>query len=242
VITRPSQADIEHAALWLPDKTRPGGVYVDLAQLTGLAGGRTLTFAHSINNKNQIIAEGTVGGSTGTPINGQPTGVTKHAFLLTPGRLADFGNKVSFQGNVIKPLNSALPSSPTSFDPRLTYTVFGKVDYKVKKASVNLDLLTVDVAQKQFPSMGLVDWVFPTPGKRSVTNANAGTGRFSIMGQAFVTLEDGTIADFNVRFEGTTFRRHRQDYIQGTFAAVSSHGKVLKQGKSAIFTGKFRPN
>jgi Ca2+-binding RTX toxin-like protein len=242
VITRVGQADIQHAAMWLPDPTRPADVFVDLAQLTGLAGGRTLTAAHAINNSNEVIAEGFIGGTTGNPINGQANGPTKHAFLLTPGRLADFGNKISFQGNVIKPLNSVLPGSPTSFDPRLVYNVFGKVDYKVKKNSVNLDLLTIDVARKQFPSMGLVDWVFPTPGKRALTDANAGTGRFSIMGAAFVTLEDGTIADFNVRFEGTTFRRHKQDYVRGTFAAVSSHGRILKQGKQAVFTGTFGPN
>ena len=51
-----------------------------------------------------------------------------------------------------------------------------------------------------------------------------------------------TVGFANVRFEGRTFRKHKQDFIEGTIAAISSRGKVLKQGKNALFSGTFEPN
>jgi hypothetical protein len=227
---------IRHAALWLADPNRTGDTYVDLAQLTGLASGRTLEVAHSINDNGQIVCEGTISGN-GDPNN---VGAVEHAYLLTPGRLANFGNLVSFEGQFIKPLNSVV--NGLAFDPRLTYTMFGPVDYKVKAGSVNLDVLTQDVARDHLPSQALVDWVFDGPGKRYVTSTTKGTGKFSVRGEAFVTLEDGTIADLLVRWEGRTFRSHKKDYIEGTFTAISSRGKALKQGKSYAFKGTFGPN
>lgn len=228
---------IKHAALWLADPNRTGDTYVDLAQLTGLASGRTLTVAHAINDVGQIVAEGTI---TGNADPSNPAGVVTHAYLLTPGRLADFGNLVSFNGQFIKPLNTVV--NGLAFDPRLTYTMFGPVDYKVKPTSVNLDVLTLDVARNKLPSQALVDWVFDGPGTRVVTSVTKGTGIFSVRGEAFVTLEDGTIADLPVRWEGRTFRSHHTDYVEGTFTAISSRGKALVQGKTYAFTGSFGPN
>lgn len=227
---------IKHAALWLADPNRTGGTYVDLAQLTGVASGRTLELAHAINDVGQIVAEGTITGNIDPSNQGQ---TIEHAYLLTPGRLADFGNLVSFQGQFIKPLNEVVNGN--SFDPRLTYTMFGPVDYKVKAGSVNLDVLTLDVARDHLPSQALVDWVFNGPGKRYVTSVTKGTGRFSVVGEAFITLEDGSIAASLVRWEGRTFRSHKTDFIEGTFTAISSRGKPLLQGKTFAFHGDFGP-
>ena len=120
--------------------------------------------------------------------------------------------------------------------------MFGPVDYKVKPGSVNLDVLTLDVARNHLPSQALVDWVFNGPGRRYVTSTTKGTGKFSVNGEAFITLEDGTIADLLVRWEGRTFRSHKTDFIEGTFTAVSSRGKALLQGKSYAFNGSFGQN
>lgn len=232
---------IRHAALWLPTTTSAAGQLVDLATLTGTGNGRILELAHAINDTGQIVVEGRVGASGGGGGTGGNTQNVLHSFLLTPGNPTKIGQVIRFSANFIKPINSAVPNLPTTFDPRLVFNLFGGVDFKVRPALVNLDFQTIDVERNKLPSQGIADWVFTSPARRYVTSTTDGTGKFSGRADVFVTLEDGTIGNFLVKVDGRSFRKNKKDFIEGTFYAISSRGRVLKQGNINVFEGKFFP-
>jgi hypothetical protein len=63
----------------------------------------------------------------------------------------------------------------------------------------------------------------------------------TIIGRGFVTAitADGYAATILVRYEGRIFRVNGTDKITGKIYGISHHGKILKQGQDAIFTGEF---
>ncbi len=215
---------VSHAAEWIESTT---GVFqlIDLQALTSGGTGRVLTEAHAINTNDWIVAVGTV-----------PTDNFQHAFLLTPGVPPGLGqNSITFSGGFIKPV------VVNQTNPKLVFNFFGVGDFTVAKNNVQINLLTVDLQRGNLPSEGIVDFTFNNAGlSRVVTNQSAGIGKFSGIAEAFATLSDGTTGDFLVSFQGTTSRSHHQDIIQGSFVAVSSRGKVLKQGGQSILYGSFK--
>jgi len=215
---------INNAAEWI--ETSPDVFQlVNLQQLTVAGTGRVLEQAYAINNNGWIVASGTV-----------PADVNKHAFLLRPSTGGVNGlPQLNFSGTFIKPLNQATPTAP-----KIVFRLAGDGDYTVGKTNVVFNLQTVSLAQNQLPSEGLIDFTFPTNGvPREVVNSRKGTGRFSGKAIASVTLDDGTVSDVLVSFQGTTGRVNKHDVISGTFIGISSRGKVLVQGTQNVLSGSF---
>ncbi|HYE21246.1 MAG TPA: hypothetical protein VEA69_22560, partial [Tepidisphaeraceae bacterium] len=216
---------ISRAVMWMEDGANTGTFQmIDLQALTSGGTGRVLTEAHAITTDGWIVAIGTV-----------PTDTAIHAFLLRPTSPSTTGNTLRFSGNFVKPLIQAQPTTP-----KIVFNYFGNGDYTVNRNSVLFNLQTIDLARGQLPSEGIVDFTFPPGGlPRVITNASKGIGKFSGKVTVSATLNDGTSATMLVNFEGTTSRAKKRDFVSGTFVAVSSRGKVLKQGTQNVMAGNF---
>lgn len=224
ITTRNNNTVVNHASMWA-ETAADTFQLIDLQTLTSGGTGRVLEEAHAINDADWVVAFGTVVGDS-----------AKHAFILRPGPpggIAGYPNE--FTSTFVQPLPNGGAIGGLNFN------IYGVGTHTVTPTTVDLTFVSVDLMRNRLPSQGTVDFTFDNPLRRYVTSVSKGTGKFSGIGEAFVTAADGSFADMLVRFEGTTFRKNKKDFVQGTFVAVSRRGVPLKQGRQFIYSGSFGP-